>query len=102
MKFYRGYSMSEDVPVQYVGVYVLKWKPEWGAPDMMFAEEGGNMENTYAELYALIDELEKKNPELSWYYTTARAAARGAEESLQTCITDFKQRLAEAEQKDAK
>ena len=32
-------ELVEGVPVQYVGVYVLHWKPEWGKPEVGFVEE---------------------------------------------------------------
>lgn len=35
---YEGFSVEEETPVQYVGVYVTKWRPEWGQPTMMFRD----------------------------------------------------------------
>lgn len=38
MKLYKAISLEEGVGVQYVGFYVLKWRPEWGMPDLGFVE----------------------------------------------------------------
>jgi hypothetical protein len=37
-QLYRRYSVDEDTPVQFVGVYTTHWQPEWGGPEVMFAE----------------------------------------------------------------
>ena len=31
-------ELEEGVEVQWVGVYVLKWRPEWGQPTVGFRE----------------------------------------------------------------
>ena len=33
-------ELEEGVEVQWVGVYVLKWQPEWGQPTVGFREKG--------------------------------------------------------------
>ena len=38
MTFYKRVDVCEGVPVQYVGVYVTQWRPEWGQPTAMFVE----------------------------------------------------------------
>jgi hypothetical protein len=37
-KLYRRIEMDDykDEPIQFVGVYVLKWRPEWGEPEVLF------------------------------------------------------------------
>ena len=35
---YKMVDLKDGVIVQYVGVYVLKWKPEWGQPSVGFVE----------------------------------------------------------------
>jgi len=37
---YEGWNVDEKTPVQYVGVYVTKWRPEWGQPTVMFSQAG--------------------------------------------------------------
>lgn len=33
---YEAVEVGEEIPVQYAGIYVLKWQEEWGMPDMLF------------------------------------------------------------------
>ena len=35
---YKKVDLEEGVAVQYVGVYVTNWRPEWGRPDVGFVE----------------------------------------------------------------
>ena len=35
---YRRLDVTEGEPVQYVAVYVTKWRPEWGEPGALFRE----------------------------------------------------------------
>lgn len=42
MMYYRRYDVDEETPIQYVGVYVTKWRSEWGEPTAMFARVEGN------------------------------------------------------------
>jgi hypothetical protein len=37
-RLYYAYDVDECTPVQFVGVYVTRWHPEWGQPTVMFAE----------------------------------------------------------------
>lgn len=39
---YKRLEMNEYEEVQFVGVYVLRWKPEWGQPTEMFREAQGD------------------------------------------------------------
>ena len=39
MTVYKRFDVCEGEPVQYVGVYVTKWRPEWGQPTAMFVED---------------------------------------------------------------
>ena len=38
MKVYQAFDVDEETPVQFVGVYTTKWRPEWGEPTIMFRE----------------------------------------------------------------
>ena len=40
MTLYRSYQVNEDTPVQFAGVYVLRWRKEWGEPTILFGEIG--------------------------------------------------------------
>ena len=33
---YRGIDVDEETPVQYAGVYITRWRSEWGEPTMLF------------------------------------------------------------------
>jgi len=35
---YKRVELKDGVEVQFVGVYVLKWKKEWGQPEVGFVE----------------------------------------------------------------
>jgi hypothetical protein len=35
---YRRYEVNEDMPVRFVGIHPVRWQPEWGTPQAMFAE----------------------------------------------------------------
>jgi hypothetical protein len=37
-RLFKLYDVNEETPVQYVGVYTLRWRSEWGEPTVMFAE----------------------------------------------------------------
>lgn len=37
MNLFTTIEVDEDTPVTYVGVYTMKWRPEWGQPTVMFA-----------------------------------------------------------------
>ena len=51
MNCYEALDVDETTPVQYVGVYVMRWQPEWGNPTVAFRE------STVAE--DLLEALEK-------------------------------------------
>ena len=36
-RLFTIHDVDEETPVQYVGVYTMNWRPEWGAPTAMFA-----------------------------------------------------------------
>ena len=36
-RLFTIHDVDEETPVQYVGVYTMNWRPEWGAPTVMFA-----------------------------------------------------------------
>jgi hypothetical protein len=37
-RLYHRYEVDETTPVQYAGVYVTRWRPEWGEPTVLFRE----------------------------------------------------------------
>lgn len=37
-RLFTIHEVDEKTPVQFVGVYTMKWRPEWGKPTVMFAE----------------------------------------------------------------
>lgn len=39
MTKYNAVELKDGVNVNYLGVYVLNWRPEWGKPDIGFVEE---------------------------------------------------------------
>ena len=39
-RLYRAVPLEDGEYVQYVGVYVLKWRAEWGKPTIGFVEAG--------------------------------------------------------------
>jgi len=41
---WRMVPLEDGQPVQYVGVYVLRWRQEWGEPEVGFAEEANDAE----------------------------------------------------------
>ena len=41
MMLYRKVKLKAGAPVQYVGVYVLHWKKNWGEPEAGFVEPEG-------------------------------------------------------------
>lgn len=36
--YYEKVELQDGEPIQYVGTYVLRWRPEWGTPDVGFRE----------------------------------------------------------------
>ena len=38
MNLYRCFDTDEETPVQFVGVYITRWRPAWGEPTVMFRE----------------------------------------------------------------
>ena len=38
MRLFKMVKLEEGVDVQFVGVYVLRWRPEWGEPQVGFVE----------------------------------------------------------------
>ena len=39
MIIYKEVELKEGNPVQYVGVYLLRWRQEWGQPTIGFVED---------------------------------------------------------------
>ena len=39
---YKMVELVEGTPIQYLGVYILKWQQEWGEPEFGFVEYGDN------------------------------------------------------------
>ena len=40
-RLYKRLELIEGEPVQFLGVYALRWRPEWGEPTVGFVEEPG-------------------------------------------------------------
>lgn len=38
MTYYKQVELTEGTPVIFVGVHVLRWRPEWGEPSVGFME----------------------------------------------------------------
>lgn len=49
-QFYQCYPVDEMPPVQFVGVYTMHWRPEWGEPEVMFAEVDAPLYNAALQL----------------------------------------------------
>lgn len=43
-------NLQDGIPVQWVGVYVLKWQMEWGVPSVGFVEEDDPKDALIAEM----------------------------------------------------
>lgn len=54
-RLYHAYDVDEETPVQYVGVYVTRWRPEWGEPSIMFAEIDWDKQALYDATPALLE-----------------------------------------------
>ena len=50
MTVFKAIEMEDykDEPLQYVGVYVLRWRPEWGEPTVGFVEDDATEERLEA------------------------------------------------------
>jgi len=57
MKYIRV-ELSEGVPVQFLGVYALRWQPEWGQPSVGFIE--AEDDNELAAALAAKDQAERE------------------------------------------
>lgn len=55
---YKMVDLVEGTPMQYVGVYLLKWRQEWGQPEVGFVEDDETAADI-AQLRARIVELRK-------------------------------------------
>lgn len=51
---YKQVELKDGVPVQYLGVYILKWRQEWGEPSVGFVPVE---DDPYARIAALEAEL---------------------------------------------
>ena len=59
MRPFKMLREFEDIPVQFVGVHVLHWKPEWGEPEVAFieAEEWDSVLEALEQVGPAIDSL---------------------------------------------
>ncbi len=57
--YYKRHDVDEETPVQFVGVYVIHWRPEWGQPTAMFAEVSDDMINTAQEMFDVLQQVEQ-------------------------------------------
>ena len=81
----------KDEPLQFVGVYVLKWRPEWGEPTAGFVDDDetderieelqANKRELRAELAALTSERDRLREALNiadeFYHEVERAVRVG-------------------------
>jgi hypothetical protein len=51
---YQCFDIDEVTPIQFVGVYVTRWRPAWGEPTVMFCEVEDNEALAFA---AQLDEV---------------------------------------------
>ena len=63
MTLYQRFDVDEETPVQFLGVYTTRWRPEWGAPEAMFRE--------YEE-FIPTDEQRAAYPVEEWQHEVAR------------------------------
>ena len=47
---YKRVQLEDGQPVQFDGVYVIRWKPEWGQPTVGFVEAEYTLEDALDEL----------------------------------------------------
>ena len=91
MKMFKGFEPEEGKLVQYLGVYVLNWRPEWGEPGIAFIEDDEVEEiidSLLHELRELVDVVDDCVSEYgiddqSWT-KDARAAIDRAEQRMKT------------------
>ncbi len=55
MIIYKEVELKEGNPVQYVGVYLLRWRQEWGQPTIGFEQD----EDFEASLYHFKEWMQK-------------------------------------------
>ena len=75
MTLFKAVELKDGADVQYVGVYILKWRPEWGKPTIGFIEyespeeEFDRIEDLEKARTALreIDRLNRVNNDLGAY-----------------------------------
>jgi hypothetical protein len=83
--------LEEGTPVQYVGVYVLRWRSEWGEPAVGFAEiedDQDDIATLMAEAYAedqarQIIKLETENARLKEALESAGSWIAGAKVAVE-------------------
>jgi len=91
MKMFKGFEPEEGKLAQYLGVYVLNWRPEWGEPPIAFIEDDEVEEiidSLLHELKELVDVVDDCVSEYgiddqSWT-KDARAAIDRAEQRMKT------------------
>lgn len=55
IQMYNKVELNEDVLVQYVGVYILNWKSEWGEPSVGFVEREFDSGEYESALFCLVE-----------------------------------------------
>ena len=90
--YFKGYQVDEETPVQYVGVYVTKWRSEWGEPSMMFAGVEGDEAALLDAAPALVEalecwvKLEKIVAEISWDHAETYTALIKAHDATRAAL----------------
>jgi hypothetical protein len=54
---FEGIDVDEETPVQFAGVYVTRWKQEWGSPTILFREVQDPAYNATHDLLDALDQL---------------------------------------------
>ena len=49
MSLYKQVELKEGIEVQYLGVYILRWRPEWGEPSVGFVETASKLEEAVTQ-----------------------------------------------------
>lgn len=50
---YKKVELADGVPVMFLGVYVLRWLPQWGSPTVGFVDISYNLDNALSDLYGV-------------------------------------------------
>ena len=82
MRHIKMVESQEGEYVQWVGVYVLKWQPEWGTPEVAFVEEENPLLDAAPDMLAALKAMLDADDYTDWAtaWDVARAAVSKAEQ----------------------